>query len=144
PGEEEGDDVERTEGPPNPATAPDGIPTEAVVQEVDHDEDPETPAEEYITIQVRGHARKIRLRRKRTERADGLSHDELAEAGVEVTSRELLDDGWRFDEFDESKIERDESGRFSSSGMTSTDDGHRVKLKIQHTKDFGPKVGVVP
>src|SRR5690606_19279037 len=71
-------------------------------------------------------------------------HDELAEAGVEVTIRDLLDDGWRFDEFDESKIERDESGRFSSSGMTSTDDGHRVKLKIQHTKDFGPKVGVVP
>lgn len=56
------------------------VPTEAVVQEVDEDGDPETPPVEYVTIKVKGHARKIRLRRKRTDSA--ISEEEIRDAVI--------------------------------------------------------------
>lgn len=106
----------------------DQIPTEAIVQEIDRDQNPETPAEEYITIQVKGHARKIRLRRRRVERADDINMDLILQVG-DLRIGDLIGAGWRQDDrdFDESKVERDESGRFSSSGSSSATKERKFK-----------------
>lgn len=80
--------------PPGGPVAPraDGDTEEAIVHEEDDDGDPETPPGEFVVIQVQGHARKIKLRRKRTDRFS-----------------------WRADEYDDEQP-RDATGKWTSSG----------------------------
>ena len=111
-GEEEPTEEPTGEKKP-PVENDDGTPAEAVIEEVDEDGDPETAPAEYVTISVKGHARKIRLRRKRTESAD--RQDSIAQALLDQIADEFVA---RMDEkeWDPELHPKDESGKFTSTG----------------------------